>query len=548
MLVTAVFFPVHRLGFVWDDFDYLHHNPLLAGGPTLTGAVKAFLSFHAANWHPVTWLSHMADLALFDWNPAGHHVTNLLLHSANAVLLFALLSGMTGRTWAAAAVAALFAVHPQRVESVAWIAERKDLLAACFGLGTLLAYLRRVRSPRPQSPAAAVMLYALGLATKPMLVTIPLLMLVLDWWPLGRAGREPGVWRPLLREKMPFVALSAASALVTLAAQFSVNALNPLPFPLRLANALHSYVAYLGAALWPAQLACLYPLRSVGLPSAVGAAVVLLLVTTVAVLLARRLPWILAGWAWYAISLVPVIGLVQVGGQAMADRYTYLSLTGILVAVVWSFAHVAGRRRISPVVPAAVTATVLVALTLVTRTVIPFWRNETTLWRRALRVSPWSQRISLYLGVTLTEGGNFSEAEEVLRAAQSASPHDARVLTALGMLQERRGERKAAIDSYRSALDLDNSLTPTRNNLGVLLALRGEHAEAEFQFREALRVKPEDAVLRRNLARALERGGNLQEAFEHYETALLADPGNLETRAMRDRVRDRLAADAASTR
>jgi tetratricopeptide (TPR) repeat protein len=522
----------------------------------------------------VTWLSHLADLALFGMNPAGHHLVNLLLHAANGALLFALLIQLTGRAWRSAAVAAIFALHPLRVESVAWVAERKDLLAALFSLAALLAYERHARASRRGFFAIAFVLLALGLASKPMAVTVPLLMLVLDWWPLGRA-RIGSDWRPLVREKLPFAALAAASVWITLAAQSAAGAMDTYPLAGRFANALRSSVVYLRALVWPANLSAFYPLREVSLPDAAGAAALLAAISALAVLAARRRPWLLAGWAWYLVALLPTLGLVQVGAQAMADRYTYLPLTGILFATAWSTAETARRRGVPALAPAALTAAVLAGLTLVTRSLIPFWNDDVALWSRAERMAPGTQRIHLNLGNALREHGDLGGAERYLRAALSEAPGDTLALAALGALlvdtgrdaeavplleqalqgpqtagsaamwlgasSERRGDLEAAIGYYRRSLEIDPGLVPARNSLGVLLARRGAYADAADQFRQVLRAHPEDAVALHNLARALELGGDLPGALEHYEAALRVEPGNAETRALRDRARGILA-------
>jgi tetratricopeptide (TPR) repeat protein len=570
---VAVFLPVRHLGFVWDDYHYLHYNPLFAAGPSLAGAGRAFVSFHSANWHPVTWLSHMADLALFGLEPAGHHLVSLILHAVNASLLFTLLSSLTGRVWRSMAVAALFAVHPLRVESVAWVAERKDLLAALFSLGALLAYERHVRAPGRRRFAAAFALLALALAAKPMAVTVPVLMLVLDWWPLGRAGTRAR-WKALVGEKLPFAALAAASAVVTLAAQSSAGALDHFPFAGRLANSARSLAVYLRHAFWPADLSPFYPLREVSLPAAAGSVALLALLTALALRAARRQPWLLAGWTWYLVALLPAIGLVQVGAQAMADRYTYLPLTGIFAAVVWSVAETVRLRAVSPAVPAALTAGALVALAFITRSTIPAWRDEVALWSRAQRLYPGTQRISLNLGIALRDRGDLPGAEQALRAALRAAPEDNLALTALGVLlvdtgreaegvplleralrdpkpsadaavhlgraSGKRGDTVAAISFYRRAVGIDRGHPRALNDLGVLLAGQGEYAEAASLFRRALRARPGDPVALRNLARTLELGGDLPGALQQYEAALKAEPGNPETRAMRDRVKDLL--------
>jgi tetratricopeptide (TPR) repeat protein len=385
-----------------------------------------------------------------------------------------------------------------------------------------------------------------------------------------------------VREKLPFAALAAASATVTLAAQSSAGAMDTYPFAGRVANALRSLVMYLRALVWPADLSAFYPLREVPLPVAAASAALLAAITALAVRAARRQPWILAGWAWSIVGLLPVLGLVQVGAQALADRYTYLSLTGVMLAFVWSVADAARRRNVPALAPAALTAAALVGLTLVTRTLIPFWHDDVVLWSRADRITPDSQRVHLNLGNALRERGDFNDAERYLRAALSEAPGDKLALAAFGALlvdtgrdaeavplleqalqgpqtestaamwlgksSARRGDMEAAVGFYRRALAADPALAPARNELGVLLAGRGDFAEAADQFRQVLRAHPGDAVALHNLARALELAGDLPGALKHYEAALRAEPGNVETRAMRDHARRLLAPGTPSAR
>jgi len=428
-LVLAIYAPVRHFDFVQlDDPAYITENPHVLRGLTLDGVRWAFTTGHAANWHPLTWLSHMLDAELFGVAPGPHHLTSVLLHALNTLLLFGALLRMTGAVWRSAVVAALFGVHPLRVESVAWVAERKDVLSALFWLLTLRAYAGFAAPAEPAAPrrgrryALALALFALGLMAKPMLVTLPFTLLLLDWWPLGRLGRT-GAW-PLVREKIPFVALAAASSAVTLIVQErggAVSAVSSEPFALRLENAVVSLVAYLRDMLWPAGLTVIYPFpESVPAWQAAGACLVLGGISLAAWRLARSHPYVPVGWLWYLGTLLPVAGLVRVGLQARADRYTYVPLIGIFIAVVWGGAELAARagarfpRRpaLPAAAPALLAAASILALAAAARHQVGYWKDNVTLWTRAtvltLRVDEFEAHMSL--GAALAAQGRSGEA------------------------------------------------------------------------------------------------------------------------------------------
>jgi tetratricopeptide (TPR) repeat protein len=458
LLVAFCFAPLARNGFInYDDDKYVTANPLLEGTVTPNTFRWAFTTFRAANWHPLTWISHQADVALFGFNPRGHHLTSLALHAANTLLLFLLLLRWTGSTWRSAFVSTLFGIHPLHVESVAWVAERKDVLSTLFLFLTLLAYGRyAARSSRANYSAVAI-LFTLGLLAKPMLVTLPLLLIVLDYWPLGRLGassrRAPGRSLPapaaLLAEKIPLVALAALSGLMTLAAQTrggAVKTLEDYPFGIRLANAVVSVVRYLEKTLWPKSLAVFYPHPGGTLSAAAVAAAALLVVavTLAAVRAAPRRPYALAGWGWYLVTLSPVLGLVQVGYQAMADRYTYIPLTGLFVAAVWTVGDLAKPWRLGREVLAAAAVALVLLLTATTRSQVRVWQNGVSLFEHALAVTDDNYVAHDNLAAELERQGRTREAMrhtlEALRIYPDREPQRylrfGKALMAEGLLDE----------------------------------------------------------------------------------------------------------------
>jgi hypothetical protein len=457
----------------FDDPVYVTQNPPVAGGLSLHGIAWAFTSVHGSNWHPVTWISHMLDCELFGLHAAGHHLVGLAFHVATALLLLRLLLRTTDALLPSAFVAAVFALHPLHVESVAWASERKDVLCAFFWMLSLLAYVRWVERPGKARYAVVLLWFVLGLLSKPMIVTLPLTMLLVDFWPLRRIGRA--TIRPLLLEKTPFFALSIASSIATFAIQRTTGAMElgtSTPFPARLGNAIVAYVAYLGKAFWPAQLLAYYPFPQTAHPLGVvvGAACFLALVTAIALVTARARPWIAVGWFWYLATLLPVIGLVQVGGQAMADRYTYVPLIGVSIAVAWSFDALARRvPRARPAIAGASLACV-VAWTALTWRQVGFWKDDASLYV----IARAKIKDDALLGRLLLEQGRPWEAIELLRRAVDYDPERAEIHLALGRALEAVGHDVDAEEEYRIAIRKKPGFADAQRALRRVREARGE--------------------------------------------------------------------------
>ncbi|MBZ5640189.1 MAG: tetratricopeptide repeat protein [Acidobacteriia bacterium] len=543
----AAFWPVLHHDFdEYDDAQYVTRNAHVRGGLTSGGVAWALTSFYASNWHPLTWMSHMLDWRLYGANAGGHHVTSLLLHLLNSCLLFLILHRATGVPGRSAVVAALFAVHPLHVESVAWIAERKDVLSTLFWMLATLAYVRRVPGSGIADRAAVAILFALGLSAKPMLVTLPFTLLLLDFWPLGRWGRDgsarafPRIPSALLREKLPLFVLSAASCAVTIAAQHrALASMERYPAGVRTGNALVSYAAYLGKTVWPAALSVFYPhTEALAAPLRVAISTLVLVAATVAAFLLRRTrPYVIFGWLWYLGTLVPVIGLVQVGKQAMADRYTYVPLIGIFVIAVWGAADALGalaRLRASGggkraradqdaawmALPAAM---VLVPLMLATRGQLAYWRDAVTLFTRAVTVAD-SAVARTNLGEALLNRDRTAEAEEQFRAALRIDPSASEAHNSLGFILEKEGRPDDALRFYKEATRLEPGYAIAHRNLGRLLARLGRLDEAVVHDERSVALDPGDAETLAGLGVALASLGRFGEAALRYEAALRIDP------------------------
>jgi tetratricopeptide (TPR) repeat protein len=542
LVTLLVYLPVRQHGFVvYDDPEYLTDNHLVQAGLTWPGIRWAFTTWHVSNWHPLTWLSHMADCELFGLQAGAHHLVNVLLHAANTALLFVLLWRLTGGRWAAAMVAALFAWHPLRVESVAWISERKDVLSVCFALLTLLAYERYAHAKGAKAAGAnrllalAVGLFALGLLAKPMLVTLPFVLLLLDWWPLKRLPEDRvsfATLTPVVWEKWPFFLLTAASCVVTFLAQraASVLTLAQCPPGLRFGNALLAYGQYLRDTFWPADLALLYPLpASLPLFPVAASVLALVLITWLAWREHRTQPWLLVGWLWFLGTLVPVIGLVQVGLQSRADRYTYLPQIGLFIAVVFALREFATRRKIPPAWLATAASAVLLACLGLTSRQIAFWRDSETLFTRSLKVSPGSSIAHINLGVALQQQGRRTDALAEYQAALRLDPASVQAHNNLAILLEELDRNDEALAAYQRALQL-NPLAPLAHcNLGLLLAKLGRFDEALAAYAEAARLAPRDARPPALMGRAELQRGNGSRAAGHFRTALKRNSEDLQT-------------------
>jgi protein O-mannosyl-transferase len=532
--VAGVFSPALTHGFItYDDPVYVTENPHVTGGLTWENLQWAFRSTEASNWHPLTWVSHMADCQLYGLQPWGHHLTNVLLHAVNAVLLFVVLRRMTGAPWRSWFVAALFGLHPLHVESVAWISERKDLLSTTFWMLVLWAYARRAECLRARAPDArayyglALLLFALGLMCKPMLVTLPCVLLLLDFWPLDRWGGDTAPARgSLLAEKIPFLALSAAACAVTLFAQGhggTMGSAEDFPLPVRAANALLSYCRYLGKCFDPQGLAVFYPFFAEQAPlrDTLEACALLVAVTAAAAALHRRQPYLLVGWLWYAGTLVPVIGFVQIGGQSMADRYTYVPMIGIFIMAVWGTTALAARWARGPRLAAAAGAAVIAALAFLASRQLALWSDGATLFRHAAAVTEnnWVAHANLFATLSKRPGADAgAEMRETVRIlANFAETHERKGLD----LERIPGRLPDAIKEFRTTIRIMPTLPGPHNNLGTALAATpGRLKEAADEFREAVSLKPDFADAHFNLGLALAKTpGHAADAIQEFRTA-----------------------------
>jgi tetratricopeptide (TPR) repeat protein len=521
-------------GFIWGDDDwYVTGNDHVHAGLTPASMLWALTTIGPPYWHPITWLSLEFDSTVYGLNPAGFHLTNVVLHSANAMLLFWTLRLMTGAVWRSAAVAAVFAVHPIHVESVAWVTERKDVLSTLFWLLATLAYVRYTRRPGVGRYLLVMLCLALGLMCKPMLVTLPCTLLLLDYWPLGRVelADKGSLWR-LVPEKLPVFALCVVPIFLTIAAQREAGAVRSfaeMPADARVANALLAYVAYLRQALWPTGLAFFYPepSRSLTEGSVLGAALFLGSVTALTVWQARRLPFLVVGWLWYLGTLVPVIGIIQAGWQARADRFSYVPLIGVYIAVAWGIGYATRSWRYQKQVTAWGTATVLVALAAVTVVQIGYWRNSIVSYKRTVDVTTGHYIAHTYLAQLLERDGRLDEAKTQFELAAGCHRDQAEGHLLLGGFLQRRGLLDEAAEEYRLAAQVNPANAEAENNLAVVLSAQQKPQEAIDHLRQAVRLDPRLADAQYNLAAALTQQGDLDEAVEHFEQCLAVTPNRV---------------------
>lgn len=548
LLITVIYARTAGFGYVFDDEIFILRNPALSHGLSGAGLRWALTTTYWGNWYPVTWLAHLADAQFFGNNPGPAHVINALLHLAACLLLFVVLRRLTGAFWRSALAAAFFAVHPLRVESVAWITERKDPLSALFWLLAILAYLRYLERPGAARYALMVMVFVLGLMTKPIVVTLPFALLLLDWWPLGRfqARSHPMPILSLALEKLPLLSLSAGASVVAFFAQRAEGAVGSweqFPLAVRLGNALVSYSAYLGKTFWPVDLAVYYPHQGGALPFAQVAFASLLFasLTVAGVFAARRRPWLTVGWFWYIGTLVPVIGVVQLGQQAMADRFSYLPSMGVAIALFWSAPAL--KRLSAPLqaAAAALVAVALVALTWRSSAQVGFWRDNATLYRHALEVTRDNWLMRRNYGATLAEQGDLEgairEFRELLRIVPDYFPGRMGIARYLEMAAEKRvsipgvpAPLEEAEDHYRRAAALIPGSPDVAVALSNLLAKTGRSAEAASLLVGLLRREPNIAVARMNLAILRAREGRTADAIALHIEAIRLDPRSAEAR------------------
>jgi len=551
-VTVLAYLPVRHAGFVVFDDPIYVGDPHVQAGLTWAGVKWAFTTWHGSNWHPLTWLSHMLDASVFGPNAGAQHLVNALLHAANSLLLFLLLWRMTGKMWPAAFVAALFAWHPLHVESVAWISERKDVLSTFFGLLALCAYWHYVEKSKVQGPKSKAWyvwtlgLFTLSLLAKPMLVTLPFVMLLLDVWPLNRsqlfaigsssrntqyATRNTNLSR-LVLEKLPFFALTIVSSIVTFLAQRSeaVVSLDQRPLELRLANAVVAYAEYLGKAVWPAKLAVIYPLPNQFPAQEIAVAAFVLAVISFLTWRARRnAPYLLIGWLWFLGTLVPVIGLVQVGGQALADRYTYVPLIGVFIALAYGLADLVARYKIPAVIPSVAAGAVLAGCLWGTEHQLRFWQNSETLFAHAIAVTKDNAIAHINLGVALEQDNQQQEAIAEYRKAIDIEPGRFQAHNNLANLLAAMGSREKAFEEYQEALRLNPNSPVAHMNFATLLIDMGRFDEAMNEYTKAAQLDPEDPRTYYLMGKANLRQGQSAEAVKHFREALQHNPNDFES-------------------
>jgi len=516
-------------------------------GVTLAGLAWAFTTFHATNWHPLTWISHMIDCQFFSMNAGRHLLINALIHVANTLLLFWFLLRTTRARWPSALVAALFALHPLHVESVAWASERKDTLSTFFGLLSLIAYVRYAKAPSISRYTWVAILLALGLLAKPMLVTWPLVMLLLDYWPLGRLadpiakehrreishrGAATGI-ASLVWEKLPLFALVTASAVITFLAQShggAVRTFTDAPIALRLSNALVSYAKYLLLTFWPNDLAVYYPFAWGGIPAwqIVGAAFLLIGITAFCFSRRKIRPYLIVGWLWFLGTLVPVIGLVQVGGQIMADRYFYIPSIGLFVALAFGLADVAKSWRVAPALSAAIAGGTLLVLATLTNAQIQRWHDSFTLFEHTLAVTPPNLRIENSLALAMGASGKYDEAAAHFEKTLQIDPNFYDGLVGMGVTRALQGRIPEAIGYFQTAIRSQPDAPKAHVQLALALWKQNNDQAALEEMQRASQLAPNDADIRADLGLALELVGRIPEAIEQLHEALQMNPNNAE--------------------
>ena len=574
LLITASFAAYGRIlgnDFVnYDDNLYITENSHVKSGINAATIKWAMTDVHTGHWHPLTMLSHALDWSLFKDNAGGHHLVNLLLHIGNALLLFFFLNKITNNLWPSAFAAALFALHPLRVESVAWVSERKDVLSMFFGLWTLYAYAFYVAKPQVSKYILCLVLFALGLMAKAMLVTLPFVLLLLDFWPLKRwekestqvniaaatavnqqmkkkvkkrkpieekALREIKPFRPsisfLVVEKVPFFILIALSIGMTYYAAQSVGTVSVVfPLTTRIINMCVSYVSYIGKIFWPVDLAVFYPYQQ-DLPfwQFLGALLILLLISAVVILYIRKLPFLFVGWFWYVGTLVPVIGLIQVGRQALADRYTYLPSIGIGIILAWGIMHLLPKERLQKIILIPLAIIVIILMAVLTWRQCGYWKNSFTLFNHALQVTNNNAVVHYNFGIALQNQRNMEEAISHFKLALNIDPNYDSAHYNLGIALQNQGNIEEAFKHFLETVRINPYSPDAHNRMGIILAINyKKYDEAIYHFRQALQIDQNNPDTHMNLGIALANKGELKEAIEHFRTAIYLNPNDEQAR------------------
>jgi len=539
MAIIAVYWQVGDHDFInYDDNLYVTINPHVQAGLTLDSITWAFTSTRASNWHPLTWISHMLDFQIYGMSPGQHHLTNMLFHILNTLLLFFVFKRMTKDLWQSGFVAALFALHPLHVESVVWLAERKDVLSTFFWILTLWSYVRYVERSDFNRYLPVLFFFILGLMAKPMIVTLPFVLLLLDYWPLkrfrlglsedGQGCRPKPFYFGMVWEKLPLFFLAAGSSVITYMVQKSTGAVSTLaviPVHVRIANAIVSYVRYIGKMIWPHNLTILYPYpKSIILWQVAGAGMLLAAITVVVFRMVKTKPYVAVGWFWFLGTLVPVIGLVQAGSQAMADRYTYVPLIGLFIIVAWGVPDILGKWRYKKKILAVSSVIVLSVFMICTWFQVGKWRNSMTLFQNAVDVTENNYVAYEKLGEALAEQGKMDSAIKHYSEALRIRPDFMSTYLNMGVALREQGNYDAAIRHFLKALRINPDNAIAHNNLGVVFARKGNAKEAVSQFSEAIRIDPDYAGAYYNLGKIFANQGKIEDAIRYYRKTLQINP------------------------
>jgi protein O-mannosyl-transferase len=563
VITLAAFWGMWHNQFVnYDDNEYILGNPNVVTGLSGANLAWAFNAGYCGNWHPLTWMSHMLDCQLFGVNPAGHHAMNLILHIANTILLFLVLFRMTRARWRSAFVAALFTVHPLHVQSVAWAAERKDVLSTFFWMLTIGAYVLYTEKPNWKRYSLTAAAFVLGIMAKPMVVTLPLVLLMLDYWPLRRSGqssvisdqsgdRARGAAVKRVLEKAPLFALSAGCAVITYIAQKrgeAVSTLELVPLGMRIENALVSYVSYILKMLWPSNLAVLYPhpMRLLPVWQVLGAVVVLAGITAFVFRTRNSRPYLFTGWLWFVVTLIPVIGIVQVGSQAIADRYTYVPLVGLFMMVAWGVPELIRKgetERSTPnthtlappdshtILLAATSLIIVVVLRVCTHMQVGYWKDNLTLFRHAIECTRDNYVMHNSYGLALADAGRADEAKAQYEESLRIRPAYVSARIDLGIALSDEGKLNEAVAQFKQAIEIDPNYADSYFSLGLALEMMKDIPGAARQYEKAIKLKPDHTKAHINLGRILLASGHIDEAMSHFQDALRADPLAVEARS-----------------
>ncbi|MEI6702168.1 MAG: tetratricopeptide repeat protein [Deltaproteobacteria bacterium] len=558
VVTLAIYLPAVNHEFIsFDDPSYVTKNSHVSSGITVNTVKWAITSIDEANWHPITWLSHMTDVELYGMNPRGHHLNSIIIHTISAVLLLLLLYRLTGSLWHSSFVATLFALHPLHVESVAWVAERKDLLSAFFWFLTLLLYSEYVKKPRevisgnssliphPSSVLyiLALVSFVLGLMSKPMLVTLPIVLLLMDFWPLDRYRHDEKEQAPprrtdrvlaLIKEKIPFFACSLFSGIITIYAQHKGGAtrtLDEIPFILRAENALIAYIKYIFKTIWPHDLAVLYPMPSAfPLWQVIGSLLVLIIVSVFAMMVGRRFPYIPVGWFWFLITLIPVIGLLQVGVQSMADRYSYIPSIGLYIMAAWGTSDLTrGLQQQKNILALTAGVVILVSAALTWRQ-LGYWRESISLYRHTLQVTTGNYLINNNLGLDLAEKGDLDAAIKAYQESLRIKPDYSKAHYNLGVALAEKGDLDAAIKEFRAAILIEPNYMKAHSNLGLALGKKGDLDSAIREYKTALQITPDDKITHYLLGCTFEMKEDLDAAIREYQATLRISPNDTNAR------------------